>query len=52
MAGKGKLGKIYSKKVFLQIVLAFIDVFKDIITSAISSTQITCDAMCVQYIIQ
>ena len=52
MAGKEKLGKIYSKKLFLQIVLAFIDVVIDIITSATSFTQITCDVMCVQYVTQ
>ena len=40
------------KKLFSQNGLAFIRVFIDIITSAISSTQITCDVMRVQYVIQ
>ena len=44
--------EIYLKKLFFKNVLAFIDLFIDIITSAILSTQIICDATCVQYVIQ
>ena len=42
--------KVYFKKLFFQNV--FIDLLIDIITSAISSTQIACDVMCVRYGIQ
>ena len=41
--------KIYFKKLFFQNVLAFSDLFIDTIISVISSTQIACDVMCVQY---
>ena len=47
-----KLCKIYLEKLFLQNVLVFIDFFIDIITLVISSTQIACDVMCVQHVIQ
>ena len=50
MTGNEKLCKIYFKKLFFQNVLAFIDLFIDTIISVISSTQIACDVMCVQYI--
>ena len=50
MTGNEKLCKIYSKKLFFQNVLAFIDLFIDTIISVISSTQIACDVMCVQYV--
>ena len=50
MTGNGKLRKYYFKKLFIQNVLAFIDLFIDIIISIISSTQIVCDVMCVQYV--
>ena len=42
--------KIYFKKLFFQNVLAFSDLFIDTIISVISSTQIACDVMCVQYV--
>ena len=42
--------KNYTK--FFQNVLVFIDLFRGIITFAISSTQFSCDVMCVQYVIQ
>ena len=47
-----KLCKIYFKKLFLQNVLVFIDLFVGIITFATSSTQTACEVMCVQYVIQ
>ena len=40
------------KKTILKNVLALLIFFIDIITSAISSTQIVCDVICVQYVIQ
>ena len=50
VTGNEKLCKIYFKKLFFQNVLAFIDLFIDTIISVISSTQIACDVMCVQYV--
>ena len=50
MTGNEKLCKIYFKKQFFQNVLAFIDLFLDTIISVVSSTQIACDVMCVQYV--
>ena len=50
MTGNERLYKIDFKKLFFQNVLAFIDLFIDTIISVISSTQIACDVMCVQYI--
>ena len=50
MTGNERLYKIDFKKLFFQNVLAFIDLFIDTIISVISSTQIACDVMCVQYV--
>ena len=50
LTGNEKLCKIYFKKLFSQNVLASIDLFIDIIISPISSIQIACDVMCVQYV--
>ena len=50
MPGNEKLCKIYFKKLFFQNVLAFIDLFIGTIIFVISSTQIACDVMCVQYV--
>ena len=44
--------KIYLKKLFFQNASVFINLFKDIITPVISCTQIACDIMCVQHVIQ
>ena len=52
MTGNEKLCKIYLRKLFFQNVLAFINLFIDIITPVISSTQIACDVMWVQHVIQ
>ena len=54
MTGNEKLCNIYLQKPFYENVSVFIDFFFfiDIITSAISSTQIAYDTMCVQYVIQ
>ena len=50
MTENEKLCKINFKKLFFQNVLASIDLFIDTIISVISSTQIACDVMCVQYV--
>ena len=50
MTGNEELGKIYSKKLFFQNGLAFLIFFIVTIISVISSTQIACDVMCVQYV--
>ena len=50
MTGNEKLGKIYFKKLFFQNGLAFLIFFIVTIISVISSTQIACDVMCVQYV--
>ena len=50
VTGNEKLCKIYFKKLFFQNVLAFIVFFIDTNISIISSTQIACDVMCVQYV--
>ena len=50
VVGNEKLCKIYFKKLFFQNVLAFIDVFYRYHISVISSTQIPCNVMCVQYV--
>ena len=42
--------KFILKTYFFQNVFAFIDLFIDTIISVISSTQIACDVMCVQYV--
>ena len=42
----------FLKKLFFQNVLVFIIFFIDTITPVVSSTQIACDAMCVQHVIQ
>ena len=42
--------KFILKTNFFQNVFAFIDLFIDTIISVISSTQIACDVMCVQYV--
>ena len=41
---------MYFKNLFFQNVFAFVDFFLDTIISAISSTQIACYVMCVQYV--
>ena len=46
MAGNKNLSKIYLKNLFSQNVLILLIFFIDIITSVISSTQITCDYGC------
>ena len=51
MTGNEKLCKIYFKKLFFQNVLAFIIFFMDTIIFVISSTQIACDVICVQYVL-
>ena len=43
--------KFIEKKLFFQNILVFIDLFIGIITPVISSTQVACDAMCVQHVI-
>ena len=43
---------LFLKKLFFQNVLAFKDDFIDITTPAVLSTQITCDVMFEQYVIQ
>ena len=50
MTENEKLCKINFKKLFFRNVLASIDLFIDTIISLISSTEIACDVMCVQYI--
>ena len=40
------------KKLFLKMLQLLLIFFIDIITSTISSTQIACDVMCVQYVIK
>ena len=50
MTGNENLCKIYFKKLFFQNGLAFLIFFIVTIISVISSTQIACDVMCVQYV--
>ena len=52
MKGIEKLCTIYLKKTIFQNVSVFTDLFIDIIIPFISSTQISCDVMCVQHVIQ
>ena len=52
MTGNEQLFEIYLKKKLKKNVLVFIDLFYRYCYIAISSTQITCDVMCVQYVIQ
>ena len=40
------------KKLFLKMLQLLLIFFIDIVTSTISYTQIACDVMCVQYVIQ
>ena len=47
--GNEKLCKIYLKNFFFRNVLAF-SFYVDVFVSLISSTQIACDVMCVQYV--
>ena len=47
---KNYVNKIYFKKLFFQNILAFIDLFIGTFIFVISSTQIACDIMCVQYV--
>ena len=49
LSGSEKLCKIYKKKNFLLIFKFLLTFFIDIITPVISSTQIACDVMYVQY---
>ena len=51
ITGNEKLHNIYQTKIFFQIALPLL-IFFTVITCAISSTQIGCDVMCVQYAIQ
>ena len=50
MTGNQKSCEIYFKKLFFQNVLAFLIFFIVTIISVISSTQIACDVMRVQYV--
>ena len=53
VTGNEKLCKIYFKKVTFQNVLVFLSTFLiDIITPLISSTEVACDVMFVQQVIQ
>ena len=44
--------KYILKTIFFQNVLVFNDLFIDIITPVISSTQVVCDVTCEQHVIQ
>lgn len=50
MTGNEVLCKVYLRKLFFQNVLAFVNIFIDIITPVISSAHIACDIICVEHV--
>ena len=51
LTGSEQLCKIYLKNYFSEMFKILLIFFTDTITSVISSIQIACDVMCVQYVI-